>query len=254
MITPRLRSQLSALAVIAVLAACSDPVTALTSPAAPTLSLLPTLRPVARVSGLTVPKNVIPLGRTTTGTVSVQGRSIGTVEVKLASTDPASVVVPPSVLVDFAVGSATFPVAGARAGCARISAGIGLTQPLSKFVYVEPTPTPSGAPVSLGLSEGEILGAAGITSTGNVTVLLYPSSASSVVVQLSSSNPVVAVPAKVTVPLEPIEGTTAVTGHVSFPINVKTTVYDAGCTVITAATGLAQSRKLLRIAPFSAGG
>ncbi len=206
---------------------------------------------VAEVSSVSVQPIDIPSGSSATGTVRVGGLSAGAVAgaTVTLSSSTLSVKVPPSVVVDNLLGVKTFPVTtkAGFAGCAIISAQVGMTTPKATMVFVKAPPTPGSSPVKLQLSADQVLGLTGSWTTGTVA-LVQTSAAAGVVVQLSSSSPTVTVPASVTVPLAFREPGVYV-GSVSVPITVTTTVAAPTCSVITATGAGSQSRVLLKVLP-----
>jgi hypothetical protein len=90
------------------------------------------------------------------------------------------------------------------------------------------------------------------TTTGTVSLTLpVQQPPPNGVVQLTSSNASVRVPASVTIALR-VDEMGVYTGQASFPITLTTSFSTNSCSVITATTAGTQGRGLLKILPSSA--
>ncbi len=204
---------------------------------------------VAEVQSVSVQPTDIPSGGSATGTVRVNGLTFGGKEAaKVTLTSSTGSVTVPALVVVEALGVKTFPLTtrAGFAGCPTISAQVGTTAPRSTMIFVKAPPAPGSSPLTLRVSSDQILGVAGPGTTG--TVGLVQASPNGLV-QLSSTSPIVSVPATVTVPLALSEmGTYG--GSVTFPITVTTTVNTPTCSVIVANAAGSQVRVLVKVIPF----
>jgi hypothetical protein len=192
----------------------------------------------ADVSSLTLSSTDVSAGRSVTGSVTITGRSSGTTQVILASSNSSVARVPASLSVG-RTGRGSFSVraAAGAGGCTEISARVGEGPRKSVLLFVHP-PSTSG----MGITFNPSSAVGGSSLTGRVAVI---SPGTNLTVQLTSSHPSVTVPASVQ--LGPEEaGNYAGT----FPINTSV-VAPSTCSVITATHGGSQVRKLLKVFTIS---
>ena len=220
-------------------------------------ALVPAILAVAEVTSLSVSPTDVSSRSSATGTVKVSGfTGISTrqqsVTVTLANSNPSVLTVPATVVVGSPLGIKTFTVsavAGA-AGCGTISARVGTTPAKSTVVFVPPPPAPAQAPLKLAVP-AQMIGVP-TTTTGTVSLTLpVQQPPPNGVVQLTSSNASVRVPASVTIALR-VDEMGVYTGQASFPITLTTSFSTNSCSVITATTAGTQGRGLLKILPSSA--
>lgn len=188
------------------------------------------------VSSLSLSTTDVAAGGSVTGTVTVTGAGRGLTRVALESSNTSVATVPAAVSVGRA-GTFTARAVSGAAGCAVISARVGTTPPKSQTLFVQ---APSTSGMGLGSNPSSIVG--GASATGRVVVI---NPGSNTTVQLSSSNPVVTVPASVQV--QPEEGGAHAA---SFTIN-SSVVAPTTCTVITATHGASRARKMLKVVTIS---
>ena len=216
-------------------------------------ALVPAILAVAEVTSLSVSPTDISSPSSATGTVKVSGfTGISTrqqnVTVTLANSNPSVLTVPATVVVGPPLGIKTFTVSAA--GCGTISARVGTTPAKSTVVFVPPPPAPAQAPLRLAVP-AQIVGVP-TTTTGTVSLTLpVQQPPPNGVVQLTSSNASVRVPASVTIALR-VDEMGVYTGQASFPITLTTSFSTNSCSVITGTTAGAQGRGLLKILPSSA--
>lgn len=186
----------------------------------------------------------VPSGATSTGTVTLNAAPIVQARVALSSSHPGMAAVPASILVGvLSRGTFAITTTSGQAGCATITAREGTTPAKSALLFVHPRNL-SSSPVRLTLSPTSVGG--GLTSTG--TVLVTPSSAAGQVVNLTSSNPSVTVPASVTLAASEIGA-----GIATFSIGTSAVTGLGTCSIITATFGNSRSRALLKVIPFVQG-
>lgn len=195
---------------------------------------------VAALSTFKIGAYSIVAGSAASGTVTLTGVGKGGVPVVTFSSSNSAVASVPASKAVSMYGTATVPVNGLKAGCARITASYGGNSRFDDIV-VHPVSTTSG--LSISVPEQYVL--LGGTSQGSVTTALKlgdptrPESGGTLTLQrasilLSSSNPAVAkVPSSVT----------QVTTSTSFPI----TGTGEGCAIITATVGSSSVSKTVRV-------
>ena len=204
--------------------------------------IAPTLFALIEVSSLSLSPTDVQSGLASTATVTLDVASPrAVVRVNLSSSNPSVASVPSSVEVPRGARTTTFSVRSVRgaAGCTTISARVNTTTRTTQLFVVPGSPS---SPVTLTLSQSSIAG--GGSLTGRV-VVAQPSAVGHVV-QLSSSNPSVTVPASVT--LGPNE-----IGVAEATFNIGTAVVaPSTCSVISASfEGSPASRKLLKVFSIS---
>ena len=200
-----------------------------------------------KVSSLTLSPTDVQSGAASTATVTLDANPPAAgVRVSLSSSNPSVATVPASVNVG-PLRTRTFSVSTVQGtgGCSTISAkitGKGITTPTVRSAQMFVLPPSAFSPVTLTLSKSSAVG--GTSLTGRVVV--PQPSAIGKVVQLSSSNPSVTVPASVT--LQPNE-----IGVAEATFNIATTVVaPTTCSVIGATfEGSQASRKLLKVFTIS---
>ena len=261
------KRSVAAVSLLLLAAACSDGATAPSAEArdagdAPSARAFLVSATHASISSLTVSPDDLASGGYALGTANVeQGTSRGSLDVlsvRLSSSNPLVATVPSSAAVSSLTSRATFKVlaAGSTGGCSNITASIGSKldgtfSSRSAVVYVQPAEVSS--PLDLELQGNTMLGWAGSDVTGRLSLVLMPSDVTSGgsrrVVSLSSSNPLVTVPASVTIQTQPVEGGPYV-GAAQFPVVLTQNVSTYSCSVITAsAPGMPAVRALLKIYP-----
>lgn len=201
-----------------------------------------------KVSAISLSPTDVQSGVASTATVTLDAAPPAAgVRVSLSSSNPSVATVPATVTVTGPLRTKTFSVSTVRGagGCATISAritGKGITTPTTRSAQLFVLPAASSAPVTLTLSKSSVVGSASLTGR----VVVPQPSAIGKVVQLSSSNPSVTVPASVT--LQPNE---IGVGEATFNIGT-TVVAPTTCSVIGATfEGSQPSRKLLKVFTIS---
>jgi hypothetical protein len=205
---------------------------------------LPILVAVVTVQSVGLSPATVQSGSSSTGTVTLSGTTTTEVKVALFSSKPSLATVPASIIMGKTkTRTATFPIrtVSGQAGCATVSAQVVGTGPRPPAqLFVQPN-DPSG-PITLTLS-GNTVVAGGQPLPGFVTV--FQTGSQGAVVQLSSSNPQVTVPASVT--LHETEG-----GPFQASLSVTAAVNAAPtCAIITATFQGSRSRALVKVAIIS---
>lgn len=207
-------------------------------------ALAPMLLAIVTVQSVSLSPADVPSGRTSTGTVTLNAAPVVTTRVFLSSSKPGLAAVPASISVGILQrGTFAITTTAGQAGCATISAKEAKTAAKSALLFVQPRNL-SSSPVRLSLSPTSVGG--GLTATG--TVLVTPSSAAGQVVNLTSSNPSVTVPASVTLGASEIGA-----GIATFNIGTSAVTGLGTCSIITATFGTSQGRALLKVIPFVQG-
>jgi len=205
---------------------------------------LPLLLAAITVQSVSLSPTTVQSGSSSTGTATLSAISNGTVKVALFSSKPSLATVPAIITMGKTkTRTETFPITtvAGQAGCATISAQVVGTGPRpGAQLFVQPTDPPG--PITLTLS-GITVVAGGQPLPGFVTV--FQSGSQGAVVQLSSSNPQVTVPASVT--LHETEG-----GPFQASLSVSAAVNAAPtCAIITATFRGSRSRALVKVAIIS---
>lgn len=196
---------------------------------------------LAEVSSLSLSPTDVQSGAASTATVTLDATPSGVgVRVSLTSSNPSVATVPASVTIG-AIGTTNFSVKTVQgaAGCTTISAKAKSTTRSAQLFVL---PSTSISPVTLTLSKSSVAGGGSLTGR----VVVSEPSAIGKVVQLSSSNPSVTVPASVT--LSPNE-----IGVAEATFNIGTVVVaPSTCSVIRATYQSSKpSRKLLKVSTIS---
>jgi hypothetical protein len=175
----------------------------------------------------------------TTGIVTLSARPSAPVSVALTSSRPAVATVPGKIAVTGQTGSFTIRAVPGPGGCSKISAQVVGTGPRpGALLFVQPTNAPG--PVALTLPVSNTVVAGGLPLSGLVTAFL-PAGTSQVVVQLTSNNPLVTVPASLT--LAETEG-----GPFQSSFNITAAANAApDCAIITATFQGSQNRALVKV-------
>lgn len=219
-----------------------------TRTAGPLVALaLPALIPIllsVTVQSVSVSPTDVTSGSASTGTVTLNSSATSAVSVALFSSKPSLATVPAKISMGNTANQ-TFQITtiSGQAGCATISAQVVGTVPRpGHLLFVRPTNSPG--PVTLAPSALWVVAGGGPVSE-MVTVKGVPPSASGAVVQLSSDNPQVKVPASVTV-------TATEGGPFQGSFNIIAAVSAAPtCAIITATYQGSQNRALVKIAIIS---
>jgi hypothetical protein len=206
---------------------------------------LPLLFAAVTVRSVSLAPTTVQSGSSSTGTVTLSATSTTTVKVALFSSQPSLATVPDAIsLGKPKTRTETFPIrtVSGQAGCAMISAQVVGTGPRpGALLLVQPTDPPG--PIALTLS-GNTVVAGGQSLSGLVTAFLPPG-ATAAVVQLTSSNPQVTVPASVT--LAATEGNIfQASFNLSAAVNATPT-----CAIITATFQGSRSRALVKVVLIS---
>jgi hypothetical protein len=206
------------------------------------LSLVITAPTSLAVHVVTMSPVVVNGGASATATVTLDVASATGTSVLLSSSRPSIATVPGKFSIPARARSGTFTVqtSAGNGGCSTISARTSSTS-LPQTALISVRPTTGQGPMSLHLSADTAL--AGTSLTGTVAM-----STSAAVVQLSSSNPAVVVP--------PTAALTTLSDGVAsgtFPISTPLVQPPGTCSVITATSGSAQRRALLRVVPIVQG-
>lgn len=204
--------------------------------------LVPLLFATVEVTSLSLSPTDVQSGAASIATVTLGATPTGRgVRVNLTSSNPSVATVPASVTMTGPLNTRTFSVKSVQgaAGCTTVSAKAKTTTRTALLFVIPPT---SISPVTLGLSKTSVAGGGSLTGR----VVVAEPAAIGKVVQLTSSNPAVTVPASVT--LGPNE-----IGVAEASFNIGTTVVaPSTCSVITATyQGSKSSRKLLKVFTIS---
>jgi hypothetical protein len=214
--------------------------------------LAPLLFAVPWIQSVTLSPADVSSGSSSTATVTLEAPSLADVAVDLYSSNPVLASVPTKgIVVPAGSRTASFAVATkpGTIGCATISATVSNTAaPQSALLFIKPSPSLLDGPPSGTLSLAPSV-TAGDTLVGHVH-----GAVPGILVQLTSSNPSVTVPASVVLATPtlvapgglgevPIQGAG---GGAAFTIRT-TRVKATTCTVITAIIGGSQRRALLKV-------
>lgn len=205
---------------------------------------LPLLFTVVTVQSVGLSPATVQSGSSSTGTVTLSATSATTVKVALFSSKPSLATVPEIITMGKKTRTQTFPITtvSGQAGCATISAQVVGTGPRPPAqLFVQPTDPPG--PIVLTLS-GNTVVAGGQSLSGLVTAFLQPG-APAAVVQLTSSNPQVTVPASVT-----LHGTEGGPLQAGFTLSAAVSAAPT-CAIITATFQGSRSRALVKVAIIS---